>query len=61
MTRIHRERWGTGETRVLFLHGWGCSGSMMKNAADALASQAQVMTTLVFPARTITGTISRQA
>ena len=48
MTRIHRERWGTGETRVLFLHGWGCSGSMMKNAADALASQAQVMT-LDFP------------
>ena len=45
---IHRDRWGTGPRRVLFLHGWGCTGAMMKAAADALASGAQVMT-LDFP------------
>ena len=48
MTRIHRERWGSGEKRVLFLHGWGCSGALMKSAADALATGASVMT-LDFP------------
>ena len=48
MTRIHRERWGSGEKRVLFLHGWGCSGALMKSAADALSTGASVMT-LDFP------------
>ena len=44
MTQIHRERWGSGEEKILFLHGWGCTGAMMKSAADALAPNAQVMT-----------------
>ncbi len=48
MTSIHRERWGQGPGKVLFLHGWGCSGAMMKSAADALAPVSEVMT-LDFP------------
>ena len=48
MTRIHHERWGEGPERVLLLHGWGCTGALMKSPADALAFRAQVMT-LDFP------------
>ncbi|MBR5345680.1 MAG: alpha/beta hydrolase [Clostridia bacterium] len=48
MTRIHRERRGSGEEKILFLHGWGCTGAMMKSVADALAPNAEVMT-LDFP------------
>ena len=47
--RIHRERWGRGDRRVLLLHGWGCSGALMKGPADALADAAEVMT-VDFPA-----------
>ena len=48
VTQIHHERWGQGERKVLFLHGWGCTGAMMKAAADPLSAFARVMT-LDFP------------
>ena len=42
--QIHRERRGTGGKRVLFLHGWGCTGALMKPVADPLSDSAEVMT-----------------
>ncbi len=48
MTHIHHEIRGTGARNVLFLHGWGCTGALMKSPADALAPDCRVMT-LDFP------------
>ena len=47
--RIHFERMGEGEKRILLLHGWGCDISAMKPVAAALAPDHQVLL-LDFPA-----------
>ena len=34
---------GTGENRVLLLHGWGCEGKTMQPVANALKERFQVL------------------
>lgn len=46
---MHYELAGSGEKRVVLLHGWGCSGKLMKPVADALAADMTVMS-VDFPA-----------
>ena len=46
---MHFERYGSGEKRVVLLHGWGCSGDMMKNVGDQLAKDMTVLA-VDFPA-----------
>ena len=43
-TVIHFEQTGEGEKRVVLLHGWGCSGALMKSAAEALSPCMRVLT-----------------
>ena len=46
---MHYELYGTGEKRVVLLHGWGCSGDLMKSVGQALAADMTVLA-LDFPA-----------
>ena len=46
---MHFERYGSGEKRVVLLHGWGCSGDMMKNVGEQLAKDMTVLA-VDFPA-----------
>ena len=46
---MHYELAGTGEKRVVLLHGWGCSTKLMKPVADHLAKDMTVMS-VDFPA-----------
>ncbi len=46
---MHYEVAGTGEKRVVLLHGWGCSTKLMKPVADHLAKDMTVMS-VDFPA-----------
>ena len=46
---MHYELAGTGEKRVVLLHGWGCSTELMKPVADALAQDMTVLS-VDFPA-----------
>ena len=41
--RIHYALEGQGPTRVLLLHGWGCSAELMKPVADALSPDMTVL------------------
>ncbi len=46
---MHYELTGTGEKRVVLLHGWGCSTELMKSAAEALGKDMTVLS-VDFPA-----------
>ena len=46
---IHYELYGQGEKRVVLLHGWGCSGDLMKSVGQALAGDMTVLA-VDFPA-----------
>ena len=46
---VHYEIAGSGEKRVVLLHGWGCSTKLMKPVADHLAQDMTVMS-VDFPA-----------
>lgn len=46
---IHAELTGSGEKRVVLLHGWGCSAKLMKPVADVLAKDMTVLS-VDFPA-----------
>ena len=46
---MHYELTGTGEKRVVLLHGWGCSTELMKPVADFLARDMTVLS-VDFPA-----------
>lgn len=46
---IHAELTGSGEKRVVLLHGWGCSAKLMKPVADVLAKDMTVLS-IDFPA-----------
>ena len=46
---MHYELTGTGEKRVVLLHGWGCSAELMKSAAEALGKDMTVLS-VDFPA-----------
>ncbi len=46
---MHYELYGSGARRVVLLHGWGCSGDLMKNVGSALASDMTVLA-IDFPA-----------
>ncbi len=46
---MHYEMAGSGERRVVLLHGWGCSTKLMKPVADALSEHMTVMS-VDFPA-----------
>lgn len=46
---MHYEIAGSGEKRVVLLHGWGCSTKLMKPVADHLAQDMTVMS-VDFPA-----------
>jgi len=46
---MHYEIAGSGEKRVVLLHGWGCSTKLMKPVADHLAKDMTVMS-VDFPA-----------
>ncbi|MGN1368128.1 MAG: alpha/beta fold hydrolase [Aristaeellaceae bacterium] len=46
---MHYELYGTGEKRVVLLHGWGCSGDMMKSVGEYLAKDMTVLA-VDFPA-----------
>ena len=46
---MHYELYGTGEKKVVLLHGWGCSGDMMKAVGQHLAQDMTVLT-VDFPA-----------
>ncbi len=46
---MHYELSGTGEKRVVLLHGWGCSTELMKPVADALSKDMTVLA-VDFPA-----------
>ena len=48
-TTVHYERTGEGASRVVLLHGWGCSTELMQPIADALAENMDVLS-LDFPA-----------
>ncbi|MDO4484379.1 MAG: alpha/beta hydrolase [Clostridia bacterium] len=41
--RVHCELAGQGSKRVVLLHGWGCSTSLMKPVSDALSPHMQVL------------------
>lgn len=41
--RIHYEISGSGEKRVVLLHGWGCSEKLMQGVSDALAPDMTVL------------------
>ena len=45
---IHYELSGTGERRVVLLHGWGCTGALMKCVARGLEKDMRVLS-LDFP------------
>lgn len=42
-TAIHYELTGSGERRVVLLHGWGCDTSLMKPVADYLGKDMTVL------------------
>lgn len=46
---MHYELSGSGEKRVVLLHGWGCSTELMKPVADALSKDMSVLA-VDFPA-----------
>ncbi len=46
---MHYEIYGQGEKRVVLLHGWGCSGDLMKSVGEALAPEMTVLA-VDFPA-----------
>ena len=46
---MHYELSGSGEKRVVLLHGWGCSTKLMKPVADFLAKDMRVLS-VDFPA-----------
>ena len=46
---IHYEMAGSGEKRVVLLHGWGCDTSLMKPVADFLSKDMKVLS-IDFPA-----------
>lgn len=46
---MHYELQGCGASRVVLLHGWGCSGALMKSVADALSPDMTVLS-IDFPA-----------
>ncbi len=46
---MHYELSGSGEKRVVLLHGWGCSTELMKPVADALSKDMTVLA-VDFPA-----------
>lgn len=46
---MHFERYGNGPKRVVLLHGWGCSGDMMKRVGESLAPDMTVLA-VDFPA-----------
>ena len=46
---MHYELYGSGAKRVVLLHGWGCSGDMMKSVGQALAADMTVLA-VDFPA-----------
>jgi len=46
---MHYELSGSGEKRVVLLHGWGCSGELMKNVGEHLAKDMTVLA-VDFPA-----------
>ena len=46
---IHYELYGMGEKRVVLLHGWGCSGELMKSVGQHL-SQDMTVLAVDFPA-----------
>ncbi len=41
--RVHYEMAGTGDKRVVLLHGWGCSEKLMQAVSDALAPDMRVL------------------
>ena len=47
-TKIHYEMAGSGERRVVLLHGWGCEIKLMKPVMDAL-SQTMTVLAIDFP------------
>ncbi len=46
---MHYELQGSGDKRVVLLHGWGCSTRLMKPVADALSEKMTVLS-VDFPA-----------
>ena len=46
---MHYELYGQGEKRVVLLHGWGCSGEMMKSVGQTLEEDMTVLA-VDFPA-----------
>ena len=46
---MHYELYGTGEKKVVLLHGWGCSGELMKSVGQHL-SQDMTVLAVDFPA-----------
>lgn len=46
---MHYELYGSGAKRVVLLHGWGCSGDLMKNVGEQLAKDMTVLA-VDFPA-----------
>lgn len=46
---MHYEIYGSGEKRVVLLHGWGCSGELMKSVGEHLAKDMTVLA-VDFPA-----------
>ena len=46
---MHYELYGQGEKRVVLLHGWGCTGDMMKSVGQNLAKDMKVLA-VDFPA-----------
>ena len=46
---MHYELTGSGDKRVVLLHGWGCSTELMKPVADALSADMTVLS-VDFPA-----------
>ena len=46
---MHYELYGAGEKRVVLLHGWGCSGDLMKTVGEHLSKDMTVLA-VDFPA-----------
>lgn len=46
---MHYELYGAGEKRVVLLHGWGCSGDLMKSVGEHLVKDMTVLA-VDFPA-----------
>ena len=46
---MHYELYGTGEKKVVLLHGWGCSGDLMKSVGQHLMQDMTVLA-VDFPA-----------